>query len=221
MNDFKNKTIVLDLHYLAPVIYYSTIITFQKVFIAKCEHYEKSTYRNRCYIASPNGTLRLTVPLLRGKNQHIIVKDVRISYDYNWQKLHWESLCACYRSSPYFEFYEDNFVKFYLKRYNYLFDFNEELMNLILNILKIKINYSYTECYIKSDENSLNLRSAIHPKQSKNKITLLQDTPSYHQVFENKTGFFPDLSIVDLLFNEGPATKEYLYNLFGYLHFNL
>lgn len=194
-------TLLIEMQYLAPIEYYSNILSHQKILIEQFEHFEKSTYRNRCYIAGPNGALRLSIPLEKGKNQHTVIKDVRISYDFAWQKIHWQSLCSVYRTSPYFEFYEDKLSPFYENNFIFLFDFNEQLMMVILQLLDLHPQFSKSTHYEKSYEGSIkDCRSKILP----NKINDFYYPPKYQQVFESNNGFLPNMSIVDLLFCEGP-----------------
>jgi len=133
------------------------------------------------------------------------MKDVKISYDFNWQRLHWMSLQNCYRRSAYFEFYEDDFARFYDRNFEYLFDYNEELLQLIIKLLKLKVDYKLTTEYQEVYPEMLDLRRAITPKKE-NDI----DQKPYFQLFEERHGFLKNLSIVDLLFNHGPQAINYL-----------
>lgn len=200
------KGIVLPSFYLAPIAYYSHILkTEGEILLEKHEHFPKQTYRNRASIHSPNGRLDLTVPIQKLKNRRRTqMKDVQISNADAWQRRHWMTLQTSYRRSAFFEYYEDDFVKFYNKEFNYLFDFNQEANELIISLLKIKVEFSFTEEYAKSYPDLLDLRDAIHPKKG-----LLLNKP-YFQVFELANDFIPNLSIVDLLFNQGPQSKNYL-----------
>lgn len=200
------KGIVLPSFYLAPIAYYSHILKADReILLEKHEHFPKQTYRNRASIHSPNGRLDLTVPIQKLKNQrHTQMKDVQISNADAWQRQHWMTLQTSYRRSAFFEYYEDDFVKFYNKEFTYLFDFNQELNELILRLLKVKAKFYFTEVYMKSYPDLLDLRDTIHPKKE------LLINKSYFQVFESTNNFIPNLSIVDLLFNQGPQSKSYL-----------
>lgn len=134
------------------------------------------------------------------------MKDVRISYEANWQRLHWLSLQTAYRTSAFFEFYESEFVGFYEHQYEFLLDYNMELFELLLRLLKLNVSWSLSEGYEAPYEGMSDLRSIIHPKAD----TVTGAETSYYQVFSDKNGFLPDLSIVDLLFNQGPQSKSYL-----------
>lgn len=203
------NTAILPSTYLGPVQYFSKLKKYPEVIIEHHEHFPKQTYRNRCEVYSPNGVLTLSVPLVK-RDQRQSTKDIKISYEDHWQKLHWRSIESCYRRSPFFEYFEDDFRPFYEdKKFEYLIDLNEELQQVVLKLLKLKPNYSFTTDYRKSYENADDFRELISPK-----IDLKTDpnfTPHpYMQVFAPRHGFLPNLSIVDLLFNEGSKAAERL-----------
>ncbi|MBD1425285.1 WbqC family protein [Sphingobacterium arenae] len=198
--------LLLPAFYLPPISYFHTIQqNEQPLVMERYEHYPKQTYRTRTKIATANGVLDLIVPILHGRKDHVRMKDIRINYDFNWQRLHWLSIQTAYRSSAYFEYYEDDFVRFYEQRYDYLLDFNIEQLQLLLKSLKIQRSLTFTETYTPRVER-LDYRETIHPK----KASILKSPKPYYQVFEDKHGFLPDLSVVDLLFNQGPQSKSYL-----------
>lgn len=200
------KGAIFPLLYLPPIEYFSKIAEHkQAVIVENAENFEKQTYRNRASIHSPNGKLDLIVPVIKGSKNHTKVKDVKISYDFNWQRLHLLSLQTSYRSSAYFEFYEDDLMPFYENKWVFLFDYNEELFNHLLRFLKMNIEYSYTNDFQKEYPDVLDFRSSIHPKRS-----VQNAVNTYFQVFEERNGFLPNLSIADLLFNQGPQSYKYL-----------
>jgi hypothetical protein len=204
-----NSIAILPSAYLAPIQYYSKLITYNAIIIEHQEHFIKQTYRSRCNIYSPNGLQTLSIPLVKG-NHRQTVKEMKISYDYNWQQLHWKSLESAYRRSPFFEYFEDDFRPFYMaKKLEFLIDFNEELQQIILTLLKIKVDYKYTETYQANFIGTDDYRTILSPKVSLTKDEHFIVKP-YSQVFENKFGFIENLSIVDLLFNQGSRAKEYL-----------
>lgn len=201
-----SKSILIPTAYLPALDYMSAFLKADNILIEKQEHYPKQTYRNRCYIYSPNGKLMLTIPVKRGNPEHTPVKEVQISYLESWQKIHWRSLESAYRSSPYFEFYEDHFRPFYEKNFNFLVDFNEQMLERILKSLKVEKSYAYTESYEKQKEGFYDMRDQFN---SKIENTVFQ-FERYPQVFENKFGFISNLSIIDLLCNEGPNAANLL-----------
>jgi len=200
------KGAVLPLFYLPPVEYFKELNHYAPdLVIEKQEHFPKQTYRNRANIYSPDGALTLVVPVVKGSKAHTAVKDVKISYDFNWQRLHWMSLQGCYRRSAYFEYYEDEFAPFYEVKETYLFDYNEKLLTLLLKQLKIKTTLNFTESYESEFPGLKDLRNSIHSKKESD----FSQKP-YFQVFEERHGFMKNLSIIDLLFNQGPQSLNYL-----------
>lgn len=200
-----HKGAILPLIYLPPIEYFHELSKHSdQIIIEQFEHFPKQTYRNRASIHSANGKLDLIVPVLKGEKVHTQIRDVKISYDFDWQRLHWLSLQTSYRSSAFFEFYENEFAPFYEKRYDFLFDYNEGLFNLLLKLLKLDVKYTFSQTYEKSYSDLEDFRSTIHPK-----IPSCYQTKPYFQVFEDRNGFMPNLSIVDLLFNQGPKSVQY------------
>lgn len=195
---------IFPLFYIPPVSYFTAIKEHNFNFsLEKQEHFPKQTFRNRANIASPDGILDLVVPVIKGSKIRTPYKDVKISYDAKWQRLHWLSLQTCYRSSAYFEYYEDGFASFYEKKYDFLFDYNLELLNWIFKQLKINATINFTEEYFKTPQ-GLDLREGFNKKNIHD-----IETKSYFQVFSDRNEFISNLSIVDLLFNQGPQAKSY------------
>lgn len=200
-----HKGAILPIFYLPPIEYFDRLLGHsQQLIIERHEHFPKQTYRNRASVHSANGKLDLIVPVIRGKNDHTQIKDVKISYDFDWQRLHWLSIQTSYRSSAFFEFYEDDFEPFFSKKYDYLFDYNEALLNLLFKLLKLDLRYTFTDGYEKEYADKADYRSSIHPK-----IVSTYQTKPYFQVFEDRNGFMPNLSIIDLLFNQGPKSGQF------------
>jgi hypothetical protein len=200
------KGAVFPMFYLPPVEYFININRYKPdIVIESEEHFPKQTYRNRANVYTPDGVLALTVPVSKGSKNHTKIKDVKISYDFEWQRLHWLSLQACYRRSAYFEYYEDEFSIFYEKKFPFLFDYNEQLLQFILKSLKLKIEIKYTDSYEANYPDLVDLRTSINPKKETD-----FDQKTYFQVFEDRKGFIKNLSIIDLLFNQGPNSLHYL-----------
>ena len=201
--DSKN---IFSSHYLAPIEYYVHLLNNNNAVIDVYENYVKQSYRNRCHILSPNGIQNLIVPLVKAKKRKL-TKNVTISYDDNWRKIHWKSLESAYRSSPYFEYYEDEFYPFYHdKEYKYLIDLNWDLEQKIISLLSVDLETSKSTAYIETKENDY--RNFFSPK-----IKSELQFEKYIQVFGDRNGFAPNMSILDLLFNEGPNAMSYINNL--------
>lgn len=200
---------IIATSYLPPIWYIKKLLSTDTIVIERCEHFVKQTIRNRCHILSPNGVQSLIVPVVH-KNRFITpVKDIRIANDLSWQRQHWRSLCAAYRRSAYFEFYQDDMVSFYEKKFEFLFDFNLELLQFLLEQLQIKKTISFTSEFQEPKKNSHdNLCEQCNtglPLVSGNAL-------KYPQVFSYKEDFVSGLSIADLLFSMGPSSKNYIGN---------
>lgn len=190
--------------YLAPVSYYARLYAATDgARIEQWEHYVKQSYRNRCVIASAQGPLPLTIPTESNGGEKCLIRDVRISDHGNWRHLHWNAMEAAYRQSPFFEYYADDFRPFYEKKYTFLLDFNEQLRQLVCQLIGFTPTVELsTEYFHEVPEGDTDLRTLIHPKHP-----LPGYTPHpYYQVFKERHGFLPDLSIADLLFNMGPES---------------
>lgn len=199
--------ILLSANYLPAVSYFHAIYQHKgDLLMEKYEHYPKQTYRNRTRIATANGPLNLTIPIVHGRKDHVAIHDVKINYDHDWQRLHWLSIQTAYRSSAYFEFYEDDFSIFYEKKYTYLFDFNMQQLELLLRILKLNPQIAFTQAYKKDYVDAIDYRDLIHPK----KPSIYQQPKPYYQVFDERHGFIADMSIIDLVFNQGPQSRNFL-----------
>ncbi len=202
-------SILIETQYIGSASYWNILLNAEKICFDQHEHYVKRSYRNRAHILGANGLLRLSIPLERGKHQHAVMKDVCISYSERWQKLHWQSFTAAYRRSPFFEFYEDYFRKFYTEKIEKLVDYNVGMIETIASILKVKPDISLSEMYYIQDAfDGKDYRSYIMPSQE-NKLQL----PPYPQVFSDRFPFEQDLCILDVLFNLGTRSGEYINSL--------
>lgn len=203
------KKAVFSTAYFPPVQYFSKISNCEFVYIEKNENFIKQTFRNRCNILSANGLLPLSIPVNRNEKMKIRITDLKIDYSTIWQKIHFKSIESAYKSSPFYDYYIDEFLPFFKKKYTFLYDFNLEIINVIFKNVNQDIKIIETEDFINiGDKNFTDFRYSISPKIKKNypEISDLK----YHQVFGEKFGFVTDLSILDLLFNLGPETSEYL-----------
>ncbi len=186
--------------YLPNIHYMAWVVAQKKIAFVTHNHYQKQTFRNRTEIFGANGKLKLTVPIIHNKSQIRQIDDqVAIHYENGWQKNHWKSLEAAYRSSPFFEFYEDEFYPFYHQRIEKLMDFNISLIQKIMTLIGAEVETQKKEKGI--DE----ISNLIIAKQD-----TVRENPRYHQVFESKHGFIHNLSVLDLLFNLGPQSHDYL-----------
>lgn len=199
--------VILQSVYAGNVNYYAALLKADKVLIDVNEHFLKQSYRNRCVIAGANGPLNLIVSVKR-KTGRIKLKDIEIDYSENWQKIHWKSIESAYRTSPYFEFYEDKFKPLYAStEINLLMDWNFAIHQAILNCLKHEVKQKKTEKYYSEIDGFEDLREKIHPKKQHTSHCKMYNYP---QVFDDRMDFIPNISVLDLLFNEGPAASQWL-----------
>lgn len=168
------------------------------------DNFQKQTNRNRMYIYSPNGKQLLNIPVKHSSDGHQKTKDIRIEKNFDWQKLHFKSLEAAYRSSPYFEYFEDAIAPIYFKKQPFLMDLNFQALEIVYKCLGLPFEFSKTEEYFHEVPGLTDLRYLANGKKD------AFECEPYHQVFQEKFGFLNNLSILDLLFNEGRHALDYL-----------
>lgn len=198
---------LLSSAYFPPIHYFSLINNADKVFIEKEENYLKQTYRNRCLILTANGPSALSVPVLSGSLQKNAIKDIRIDYSKRWQQVHLRALISSYKSSAYFEYYFDEIEKVMHRRLEYLLELNTNTLETILKITGILTPVLFTNVFEPDIKNDYDFRYKISPKKEK---PLIFSQKEYYQVFRYKFGFVTGLSILDLIFNVGPDSINYL-----------
>jgi len=192
--------------YFSTIIQYAAIIQSKEITFEVCDNFQKQTYRNRCYIYGANGKQLLNIPIQKGKTGKQLAKEVKIDYSSNWQSEHLKTLFSAYNSSPFFEYYIDDLQTIFSKKETYLMDLNIKTFDIVMEILQEQREYAKTEEYEKEVENDY--RILVKAKGE----TAMQ-VQKYTQVFDDKHGFIPNLSIVDLLFMEGTASLLYLEKL--------
>jgi hypothetical protein len=192
--------------YFPSISHFAAIVQAEKVTFEMEDNFQKQTNRNRTYIYSPNGIQLLNIPIKHSKIAHQKTKDIQIENDFDWQKQHFKSLEAAYRSSPFFEFFEDDLLPIFEKKHSFLMDLNLEVFDLITKCLRMKIEYTATTEYvheIKANE-IIDFRYLANGKKDQSQFE------SYTQVFDDKFGFINNLSVLDLVFNEGKFALDYL-----------
>lgn len=191
--------------------YFPSIAQFHLMVATPCvlevsDNYQKQTLRNRACIYGANGKQNLTLPIRHsGGDGRQLYRDVRVENNFPWQRQHWKSLQTAYRTSPYFEFYEDDLVQLFEKKYEYLLDVNMDTIETVLACLQMDINFGETKTY---EEHPKGMKDFRFLTSAKEKQPVEMD--EYYQIFTDKHGFLANLSILDLLFHEGANTLNYL-----------
>ncbi len=197
-------SILLHPTYFPSIVQMAAIVQAKELVFEVSGNYQKQSYRSRAYIAHSNGKLLLNIPVKHTKGKKIKSKNAQIENAFPWQVQHWKSLESAYRTSPYFEYYEDDLKPLFFKPVNSLLEFNLKVFDLICELLDIDVSYSFTEEYLKTPPQK-DLRFLANSKL-KNEIPL----QPYVQVLGKNYDFIPNLSILDLLFNEGTNAVSYL-----------
>lgn len=197
-------TILIELHYLPSIPYFSSIHRANKIVVEKHEHFVKQSYRNRCHILTAHGVERLVVPLT-SKHGKVLITDIRIDYSQKWLNNHWRTIESAYRNAPFFEHYADHVQKVLQKGHVFLYDLNMELLTICLKWLKSDISIEESITYEKIPvEGIIDMRNVILAKKPERHADYYQPI-AYPQVFGNK--FAEGLSLIDLVFCEGPASR--------------
>ncbi|MCK8141757.1 WbqC family protein [Flavobacterium sp. I-SCBP12n] len=192
--------------YFPSISHFVAMAQADKITFEIEDNFQKQTNRNRTYIYSPNGILLLNIPIKHSKENRQKTKEIRIEPDFDWQKQHFKSLEAAYRSSPFFEFFEDDLRPLFEKKYEFLLDLNFEVLDIVFKCLRMKVEYNKTtEYFHQVDQNNMSdYRNLVEGKKD------ISEFEKYTQVFDDKYGFLNNLSILDLLFNEGKYAMDYL-----------
>lgn len=189
--------------------FFKLLLNKKIVFLEAFENFSRQTFRNRFEIAAANGVQKLVVPIEKSSMPKVLMKDVRISYDEDWQRKHWRAIVSAYNSSPFFLYYQDEFKAVFKYRYEKLVDFNLALLKLFINLLSLGVELKFTTSF----DNPVNANMDFRYQFEKKNKNLFQIYPPYYQVFKDKNGFIENLSIIDLLFNLGPESKTYLHTI--------
>jgi hypothetical protein len=190
--------------YFPSISHFAAMVQSENITFEMEDNFQKQTNRNRTYIYSPNGIQLLNIPVKHSKTAHQKTKDVLIENEFDWQKQHFKSLEAAYRSSPFFEFFEDDILPIFEKKHTYLMDLNLEVLDIMTKCLRMKLEFGKTTEYFHETENMLDFRYLANGKKDTNSFE------KYPQVFDDKHGFINNLSVLDLLFNEGKFARDYL-----------
>lgn len=201
--------VILSTAYFPPIQYYCKIVEYSTVIIESEESYFRQTYRNRCQIMSGNGVISLSIPVVKNENSRCI-RDVAIDYSTAWQREHYQAIKSAYRKSAYYDFYMDDFALFFEKKEKFLLDLNHKIILTCNEIVGIERKFEQTDSFQKSYSATADFRYSINPKTQQQKEDRGFVAQTYYQVFSEKFGFVENLSVLDLIFNEGPLSLEIL-----------
>ncbi len=191
----------------APISWWAHVIDADKIIFDSAEHFEKMSYRNKYRISGANNPIQLSIPLVNGREQRAAMNKVQIFNDGKWQVQHWRTLVSVYKQTPYWEFYEQSLQEMFNKEYASLTEFNNDTFKWVAQQLKIKVSSEFTDIYNAVYPEGVNDIRKFKPAI---KEEVLSTFPRYYQVFEDRVGFLPDLSILDLLFAEGPRAVSFI-----------
>ena len=206
VNGKPSGTALLSSAYFAPIQWYQKLWRFDRCIIERYDHFIKQTYRNRCLIATTQGTQALTVPIEKPTTEKCLMRDLRISTHGKWQQEHWNALLSAYGESPFYDYYIDDLRQFFEKKWDFLVDFNLAITETVCQLLDIQPDIALSDTFVQEANNDF--REVIRPKHPLPDPDF-QPKP-YYQVYQNKHGFIDNLSILDLLFNMGPEGVFYL-----------
>ncbi len=203
--------VLLTSAYFPPVQYMQAIVAHDTILIEQYENYQRQSFRNRCIVATANGAMPLSIPVCKQENHHTLIRDIRLDYSENWPHKHLYAIRSAYMNSPFYDYYIDDIAALFNKPETFLIDLNNKLLLTINELIGIERKVLLTESYVNSDVNDLyDLRNAFHPKSRYRSPEINYRRLEYYQVFSDKHGFIPNMSIIDLLFNEGPLSYQYL-----------
>lgn len=196
--------ILLHPTYFPSISHFVAMLQAETITFEVEDNFQKQTNRNRMYIASANGIQMLNIPVKHSKDIRQHYKDIRIEQAFGWQKQHLKSLESAYRSSPYFEYFEDDIHPLFEGKHEFMMDLNFKIHEVLVDCLGIQLPYSTTKEFVTNNSQLSDLRHLVNGKKD------IQHFTPYIQVFGEKYDFTSNLSILDLLFNEGRKAVDYL-----------
>ena len=203
--------IILSTAYLGNIQYYTKLLqTAEPVAIEQHENFVKQSFRSRCDILGANGPVSLSVPVYKTSGEKTPIREVRIDYSKAWQHQHWNSIHSAYKNSPYFDYFGELFEPFYQKKTEFLWDLNARMQETIFGILGISPEFTYSEEYVRPTAEDKDFRNSLSPKPRLHQTDPAFTPETYYQVFSERAAFVPNLSIIDLIFCEGPQAAGIL-----------
>jgi hypothetical protein len=199
--------LLIDYQYFGTVNYYKMLFKFKHIEFEEYEHYQKGSFRNRTIIPGANGLIPLSVPLQNGRDQRALFKNIKIAYKENWVLQHTRALDACYMRAPFYEFYRDSLFAILTSQEEFLMDLDRKLIQWVLKMMKANLTITFSTSY--QEELAIEFQDGRN-RFLPNHAIAVEDQVNYRQVFEDRIGFQPNMSILDLLFCNGPAATGLL-----------
>ena len=199
--------VIIEPQYFPPISVLRELVNHKEIGFVLNDKYRKMSFRNRCLITGANGIISLSIPIKGGREVNQFMRQVEIDNTVDWQKQHWRTLRSIYARSPWFEYFAPQLELFYAKKYIFLYQWNFDLLNWVFKVLKIDIKLKQIELenILDSDKN---ITDKVLPKNYTQQFEKF--VPKYQQVFQEKTGFIQNMSILDLIFCEGANGLTYL-----------
>lgn len=202
----EQNTLFIELHYLPCIQYFTYLSSFDKILIDIDDIYVKQTYRNRCKINGANNTENLIIPIKKASNKKLLTRNVEIDYNQKWLNKHIRAIRSAYGKAPFFEYYGDEIIEIYNKKPSHLLEFNKELLTKCLEILELDLKIEFSKNTTLSEGNGVfDAKNEVHPKKTTIKNSIFTSV-DYFQVFGSN--FVTNLSIIDLIFCEGPQARQ-------------
>lgn len=202
MSEISRIPLLIEPHYFPCISWWAAVSSHVSVVLDVSAHYQKGSYRNRAHILGANGVMRLSVPLEHGRTQRKTTGDVKICYDEDWQKIHWQTLISSYRRSPFFEYFEDILEALFVRPFTFLIDMQMAVIAIMKKLIGIETVFTLSTHYIDpGDPQYVDLRNTIHPQKT-SQLNFIR----YTQVFSDRFAFMSDLSIIDAICNKGKIT---------------
>lgn len=202
--------LLLSTAYFPSIEYMACLTKASRVFIEKHETYPKQSLRNRCYLAGSQGVQMLSIPVVKTLGNNTPVDKIVIDNAQDYRNHHFKTIQTLYSSAPFYDYYIDFVKEDIFNPENNLMEYNLTILKRLMSFLEIKVNIDFTDCFQKHKNDKFDLRFALSHKTAYGTFSIIKSVQTYSQVFSDRNGFFANLSVIDLIFNEGPSASAIL-----------